>query len=395
MSAGTEDAKPFWMGGFRLGRLAGIDIVVHWSWFFIFVFLTWSLAEGLFHQEYPSWTTGEVWFAGAITSLLFFGSVLLHEFAHSVVARREGIAVSSITLFIFGGVSALTEEPRRPGQEFRIAVVGPLTSLVLGGLFGVAAVALRGTGVGTAAIYLASINGLLAVFNMLPGFPLDGGRVLRSIAWARSGSLLKATRIASLVGTGLAFLLMAGGVGAILLGSFVTGIWFVVIGWFLRSQSEGSYRQMVTRDVLQGVPVTQIVRRNVYAVPPELSLSGVSDYVLAHNQRCYPVLSDDSLLGMVCLGDLERYPRDQWPVRRVAEAMTPRERLDVVRTSDDLATAAELMASKDIRQLPVMDDGHFFGFVTRSDIVNLVQIRSETGRSAPTQRTQRPLGIGK
>jgi CBS domain-containing protein len=175
----------------------------------------------------------------------------------------------------------------------------------------------------------------------------------------------------------------------------IVAIWFIVIGWFLRSQAKASFRQMVTRDVLQGTPVTVALRRDVHAVPPELSLFTLSNYVLAYNQRCYPVMSDDRLLGIVCLGDLQKYPRGQWRARSVSEVMTPRERLQVVQTSDDLAEAAKLMASTDVHQLPVMEDGHFAGFVTRPDIVHLVQIRSEMGRSASTHRPQKPVGIGR
>ena len=395
MSAKTEGNKVSAMGGYRLGRLAGIDIVIHWSWLLIFALLAWSLAEGLFRRDYPQWTTAQIWLAGGATSLLLFGSVLLHEFAHALMARRQGIPVSSITLFIFGGVSSLTEEPKRPGQEFLIAVVGPLTSLVLAGVFGLVGLALRGTGAGSASLYLAFINALLAVFNLLPGFPLDGGRLLRAASWARSGNMLKATRIASTAGTVLSFLLMAGGAVAFLLGSFLTGIWFIVIGWFLRSQAEMSLRRVVARDVLDGVPVTVALRRDIHSVPPDLSLSTLSDYVLAYNQRCFPVLSGDRLLGLVCLSDLDKYPRSEWRARSVSEAMTPWERLQVVQTSDDLAKAARLMASTDVHQLPVMEDGRFAGFVMRSDIVHLVQIRSEVGRSAPPPRPQNPVGIGR
>jgi len=395
MSARNERANVPRTDGFRLGRLAGIDIVIHWSWFFIFILLAWSLAEGLFRTDYPNWTTAQIWLAGTVTSLLLFGSVLLHEFAHAVMARRQGIPVSSITLFIFGGVSSLTEEPKRPGQEFIIAVVGPLMSFVLAGAFALVGLALRGTGVGSAALYLAFINALLGVFNLLPGFPLDGGRLLRAASWARSGNLLKATRIASAVGTVVAFLLMAGGAVATLLGGFLTGIWFFVIGWFLLSQTRASYRQVVARDVLEGVPVTAALRRDVHDVPPDLILSTLSDYAFAYNQRCYPVMSGGQLLGLVSLRDLEKYPRSEWRDRTVSEAMTPWERLQVVQISDDLAKAAKLMASADVHQLPVMEDGRFAGLILRSDIVHLVQIRSEVGRSAPPPRPQHPVGVGR
>jgi len=180
-----------------------------------------------------------------------------------------------------------------------------------------------------------------------------------------------------------------------LLGNFLSGIWFFVIGWFLLSQTRASYRQVVARDVLEGVPVTAALRRDVHAVPPDLSLSTLSDYVLAYNQRCYPVMSGDQLLGLVSLRDLEKYPRNEWRARSVSEAMTPWEHLQVVQISDDLAKAAKLMASADVHQLPVMDEGRFAGFVSRSDIVHLVQIRSEVGRSAPPPRPQHPVGVGR
>jgi Zn-dependent protease len=392
MAANAERRKVYGMGGLRIGRLAGIDILVHWSWLVIFSLLTWSLAESLFLHDYPSWTRAEAWVAAAITSLVVFASVLVHELSHSIMARRQGMDVSSITLFIFGGVSALTEEPRSPRQELTIAAVGPATSLLLAGLFGVGGLLFKGAA-GTALLYLAFINAVLAAFNLLPGFPLDGGRLLRALAWARRGDLLEATRIASLSGTVLAYALMAGGLLVFLFGGLVSGLWFIVIGLFLRLQAEGSFRQVIMRDVLQGIPVAAAVRRDVHPVPPQLSLSSLSDYVLAYNDRRYPVLSGDRLLGLVCLGDLQKYPRDEWQARSVSEVMTPWERLQVVQTSDDLAKAAELMTSLDLEQLPAMEEGHFAGFVTRSDITRLIQIRRQMSRSGSNARTQKPVGV--
>ena len=204
-------------GGFPIGRVAGIDIFVHWSWLIVFALLTASLAEGLFLNDYPSWSWEQGWLAGAATSLVVFGCVLVHELSHSIIARRRGMDVSSITLFIFGGVSTLKDEPRGPGEEFVIAAVGPMTSFVLGGLFGLGALVLNG-GLGSAASYLAFINVVLGGFNLLPGFPLDGGRVLRAAAWARSHDFLKATHIAAATGTVVAYMLMIGGLVALVLG---------------------------------------------------------------------------------------------------------------------------------------------------------------------------------
>jgi Zn-dependent protease len=389
-----EKRQVLGMGGFPIGRLAGIDILVHWSWVVIFGLLTWSLAEGLFLHDYPNWTRAEAWFAGAITSLVLFGSILLHELSHSLVARRQGMSVRSITLFIFGGVSSIGEEPRRPGQEFVMAAVGPLTSFALAGLFGIGAAFLRG-GVGTATQYLAFINVLLGAFNLLPGFPLDGGRVLRSIAWARSGNILSATRLASLGGKGTAILLMAGGAVAFLLGSLIAGVWFVVIGWFLLSQADISYKQMLARNTLEGVRVQAALSRDFHPVRPELSLTAVlSDYVLTYHQRCYPVMSDGRLVGVVCLPDLKRFPREEWHERMVSEAMTPAERLVSVGPSDDLTRAAQLMAETDLNQLPVMEDGRFMGFVTRSDILQLIRLGGDLGGWRMPPREARAERVG-
>jgi Zn-dependent protease len=379
MSTEAQRMKPRGMGGFSIGRVAGIDILVHWSWLVIFGLLTWSLAEGLFLHDYPSWTRGEAWLAGAVTSLVLFGCVLLHELSHSLVARRQGINVASITLFIFGGVSGLTQEPKRPGQEFLIAIVGPLTSFVLAGLFGLGGLVLTG-GIGTAFLYLAAINAALGVFNLLPGFPLDGGRVLRALAWAREGSVVKATQLASRAGKVMAVLLMAGGAVAAILGVFITGLWFVVIGWFLFSQADISYKQVLARKVLSHIPVRSALSSDFHAVEPGLSLSDfLSNYVLTSHQRSYPVMSGDRLVGIASLPDLRKFPREEWHDRTVSEAMTPSERLRTVAASDDLEKAAESMASADVHQLPVMEDGRFLGFVTRADIIRLIRVRSDLG----------------
>ena len=380
MSASGQRQKAPVLGGFRLGRLAGIDVLIHWSWFLIFFLLTWTLAQGLFLNDYPHWAQATAWLAGALTSLLLFGSVLLHEWAHAMMARRQGIAVRSITLFIFGGVSSLTEEPKHPGEEFLIAGVGPATSFLLAGLFGLVGLAFRGTAVGTASLYLAFINVLLGAFNLLPGFPLDGGRLLRSIAWARKRSLPQATRMAALTGVGLAFVLMAGGAVAFVLGAFLTGIWFVVIGWFLRSQADAALQQLTIREELRGLTVSAALRRDFHPVRPELSLASMlDDYVLLYHDRCYPVMSNGWLRGLISPADLQKFPRSEWHERSVSEAMTPSERLQVAQASDDLARAVEVMASADVHELPVMEDGRLLGFVARSDVTRLLQIRKELG----------------
>jgi Zn-dependent protease/CBS domain-containing protein len=372
-------------GSYRLLRVFGIDILVHWSWLAIFVLLTWWLSQDFFKDDYEDWRGTERWAAAVVAALAFFVSILLHELAHSLVAKREGLPVKNITLFIFGGVSALGSEPETPGQEFRVAIVGPLVSFVLAVLFGVAALVAHLSGAGgrppaAIAFYLAIINAAVGVFNMLPGYPLDGGRVLRAGLWARGRNLLTATRRASLAGSFLAFTLIALGVVSILVGNYIGGVWFVVIGWFLRNVSEASYKQLLLRTTLEGTKVGELVNRSFNAAPPDMSIDTlVQEYMLAGSQRCVPILVGEELLGLVTMQDLKRVPRDEWGTTSVFRAMTPRENLHQMDVRDDVAQALEVMAKENVNQLPVIEFGRFVGFVTRADVMRLIQVRSELG----------------
>jgi Zn-dependent protease/CBS domain-containing protein len=373
------------MNPIRIGRVAGIDILVHWSWFAIFGLLTWWLATGFFQDVYENWSAAEAWVVSVITVLLFFASILLHELSHSLVAKRLGLPVKSITLFIFGGVSALGAEPTSARQEFQVAIAGPLTSFAIGIVCGVltaVAYILGEENSPPAAIveYLAVINVSVGVFNLLPGFPLDGGRVLRSALWARSKNMLTATRWAANSGTVISFGLIAVGVVSVLAGNFIGGIWFIVIGWFLRNASESSYQQLVFRRGLEGTKVGEIVNRSYEAAPPDATLAQiVAEYMLGKGQRCVPIVVAGDLLGLVSMQDLRKVPQDQWGSTSVFRAMTPKERLHIVGPADDLARALELMASHDVHQLPVIDNREFLGLVTRADVLRLIQIRSELG----------------
>lgn len=372
-------------GSYRLLRIFGIDILVHWSWLAIFVLLTWWLSQGFFKDQYEDWTGGQRWAAAVVSALAFFVSILLHELAHSLVAKREGLPVKSITLFIFGGVSALGSEPETPGQEFRVAIVGPLVSFILAGAFGVVALVAHLSGVGgsppaAVVLYLAIVNGAVGVFNMLPGYPLDGGRVLRAALWARGRNLLTATRRASLGGAFIAFGLIAFGVFSILTGNFIGGIWFIVIGWFLRNVSEASYQQQLFRNTLEGTKVGQLINRSFNAASPEMSLNTlVQEYMLARSQRSVPIVAGTELLGLVTMRDLKRVPRDEWETTSVFRAMTPREKLYQVDAREEIMLALEIMAKKNVNQLPVLEFGRFVGFVTRADVMRLMQVRSELG----------------
>jgi len=240
--------------GLPLGRLFGISLRLHYSWFIVFALITWALAASYFPENYPTWSTATSIIAGAVTSLLFFGSVLAHELMHSVVAQRRGIPVHSITLFIFGGVSQMTDEPKQPGDELRIALAGPVTSLIIGGICWGIYFWSRGSLVFLSAVafWLGWINVFLAGFNLIPGFPLDGGRVLRSIIWWRSGNLRRATKTASNIGRGVGYLFIFGGIFLVFWGLWINGLWLAFIGWFLENAAVGSYRQLALRDILQG-----------------------------------------------------------------------------------------------------------------------------------------------
>jgi Zn-dependent protease/CBS domain-containing protein len=369
----------------RIGRIAGIDILVHWSWFAIVFLLTWWLATGFFEEAYPDWSGTEAWAVSVITVVLFFASILVHELSHSIVAKRLGLPVKNITLFIFGGVSSLGEEPRTAREEFQVAIVGPLTSFAIGIVCGILTAVAYAMGeensppAGVVA-YLLVVNIAVGIFNLLPGFPLDGGRVLRSALWARSKNMLTATRWASNAGRVISIGLMGVGVISVLLGSFVGGIWFIVIGWFLRNASESSYQQLVMRRGLQGTRVGEIVNRSYQAAPPDISLEElVRDYILARSQRCVPVVVGSELIGIVTMSDLTSFPQEQWPSTSVFRAMTPREKVHEVSPTDDLTRALEIMATHDVHQLPVVESREFLGFVTRADVLRLIQIRSELG----------------
>lgn len=372
---------------FRIGKIKGIPIGIHYSWLFIFAIITWALAMGYFPRQWP---LAERLTAGLVTSLLFFGSVLFHELFHSFVALGYGIPVSSITLFIFGGVSQISREARTPGSEFWIAIAGPLSSIGLGVFFLAVALLSGGTGalgsatnlVNAVAVYLAYINFALAVFNLIPGFPLDGGRVLRSVLWKISGRFVPATRWASISGQGVAYLIMLAGVFLIFSeGNIFSGIWFIIIGWFLSNAAEGSYRQTQLQDALQGVPVTAVMSKDFDPVDPSLSLDQlVSEHVLRHHMHAFPAVNDGAdLQGMITLHDIKRVPQERWPLTRVSEVMTAADKLLTVSPRDNVALAFQILNENRIGQVPVVEWGQIVGLVTRADLMHYIHMRSQLG----------------
>jgi Zn-dependent protease/predicted transcriptional regulator len=375
------------MGGphWQIGRIVGIPIKVHVSWFVVFGFVTWSLATGYLPDALPGLPSPRYWFMAAVTAVLLFGSVLLHEVGHSLVARRYRIPISQITLFVFGGVAQMRREPPGPRAEFLIAVAGPIVSFLLGGLLlGLATSARMGQGLVALGVLLGSVNIQLGLFNLIPGFPLDGGRVLRAGLWAWSGDFNRATKQAALAGQGFGVVL--GGVGAILMTWAATGAipgplaanggWIVLIGAFLFAAARGSRRQAALRASLAKVAVEDLMVRNVVTIPPDLTVDeAVARYFLLHGFAGFPVGEEGRLLGMVTIHDVQALPQSQWPWRSVRDVMEPRTDDMEVTPSTSAVTALEQMLQEGRGRLAVVQDGLLVGLVTRSGISRFLQLR--------------------
>jgi Zn-dependent protease/predicted transcriptional regulator len=372
--------------GIPIGKVFGISLKLHYSWFFIFALVTWALAGSYFPSTYPAWSLATRIAAGIITSFLFFGSVLAHELMHSIVSQRQGIPVQSITLFIFGGVSQITEEPKQPRDEFRMAIAGPLTSLVIGGiLFGIY-FTWRGTDtplvqfITAIAYWLGYINLVLGVFNLIPGFPLDGGRVFRSLLWWRNGNLRRATRISSNIGRVVGFIFIFGGVWLIFTGNWVNGIWLALIGWFLESAAVGSYRQLLLQDMLRGHVASEVMSRDCVLISPETTIDHlVHGHILTSGRRCFPVASDGHVLGLITLHNIKMIPRDSWNIKTVREVMTPLADIKWVRPNDELSSVLRILTEDDINQVPVIQDNNIIGMIGRNNLLSFVDVRSGLG----------------
>jgi len=370
-------------GGIPIGKAFGIQLRLHYSWFFIFALVTWALAASYFPYTYPSWSLSARIAAGLITSVLFFGSVLVHELMHSIVSQRQGVPVQSITLFFLGGVSQITSEPKQPGDEFRMAIVGPLSSLVIGGILLGAYYQWRSVDtfavqfIMAIAYWLGFINVFLGVFNLIPGFPLDGGRVLRSLIWWRSRNLTSATRIASNVGRAVGFILIFIGIWFVFTGNWFNGIWLALIGWFLESAAVGSYQQLLMQEMLKGHVASEVMSTDCAVVPPDMTIDRlVNGNVLTSGRRCFPVGSGSEIMGLMTLHNVKEVPRDRWTTETVKEAMTPFDKLKWVRPDEELSSVLRILTEDNINQVPVVQDNKIIGMVSRENLLNFVHVRS-------------------
>ncbi len=318
---------------------------------------------------------------GIISSLMLFVSVLLHELSHSVVAKRNGIPIAGITLFIFGGVSQMAKEPDRAMTEFKMALAGPAMSFILGVVFLAIAFVIPTSPVRVVLGYLGLVNGVLGLFNLIPGFPLDGGRVLRSLIWKQTGNLETATRISSMVGQGIAIFLMALGFLQILRGQFINGVWFILIGLFLRQAAEASYRQLIFRRTLAGVKVSEIMEPNVVTVDPETTLDKlVDDYFLKYHYDSFPVVAGDEIVGLVTLAEVKGVEKKNWTKTKTGQVMTPIVKVDVLEPEEDAVEALNLMVKDGTSRFPVVTGTRIVGILTRRDITELLRIKTDLGR---------------
>jgi Zn-dependent protease/predicted transcriptional regulator len=366
------------MNGFRLGSIGGFEIRIDFSWFIILFLIVWSFSFAVFPAQVPGYAQGAYLIMGVSGALLFFASLLGHELAHSFVARRRGIEVEGITLFVFGGMARTRSEAKSPGDEFVIAGVGPLASLALAGLLWLAA--RLGSEAGLSPVitvvlaYLAWLNLLLAVFNMLPGFPLDGGRVLRAIAWRVTGSLEKATRLATGGGRLLGFLLAGIGIYMAFRVDVVGGLWLVFIGWYLRTAAVASYQQHRLRDVLTDVRADQTMSPSPETVPPDITLQQLMDDVFMRSRYvAFPVVENGTPIGLVTLHQLREVARDSWSYIPVREVMLPIEPALVVAPDDTVTTVIDRLQSSPARRVLVMQDGHLVGIISARDITHWLE----------------------
>ncbi len=362
-------------GSIRLGKIFGIPVAVDYSWFLVFVLFTWTFAVGYFPAEFKNWSNTEYWVVGAITALTLFGSVLFHELGHSLVALRYKIPVRNITLFIFGGISQISEEPVSAISEFWITVAGPIVSFVLAAVFAVLSLVTGGLAPLYAIVkYLAYINAILGLFNLIPGFPLDGGGVLMSIIWGVTRNRHRALLIASGVGSFIAYLFIVYGVFQLFSGNLVNGLWIAFIGWLLVSASRGQLQQERVKGLLAGHKVSEVMSQAYTIVQANTTLQSLmDDHILASSRRSYIVENGQEVVGLLTLHHLRDVPKEQWPTTTVEQVMIPCAKWKDLKLDTDLWDAMQEMDRDGVNQLPVMTDGHIEGMLTREDIISYLR----------------------
>jgi Zn-dependent protease/CBS domain-containing protein len=371
--------------GIRLGRVLGFEVRIDHSWFILFALILWSFSYMAFPAHAPGLPPAVYFAMGLAGTLLFFVSLLAHELSHSVVARTKGIPVEGITLFLFGGMAHTRMEAETPGDEFQIAAAGPIMSIAIAVLLGATWMlgARFGWPVYILAVlqYIALLNLVLAIFNLLPGFPLDGGRLFRAVVWKVTGDMTRATRVASAGGRWLAYVLIAFGLLSAFAGNVLGGMWLVFIGWFLRNAAISTYQQHLLLDVLSGVPAGQAMTPNPDTVPPDASVRELmEEYFMRRRYTAYPVTRDGEPLGLVTLQRIRETPRDEWDTLRAGDIMIPFDPEIAVRTDEPMVTVLDRLRKSPARRVLVVRNGALAGIITASDIAFwLERARQESG----------------
>jgi Zn-dependent protease/CBS domain-containing protein len=375
----------------QIARVIGIPIYLHFSWLIIFGLIAWTLSTGYFPAQSPDLPASSYWAKGLVASLLFFVSILLHELGHAVVARRQGLRTRSITLFVFGGVAQLEKDPRDGRAEFWMAAAGPVASLALAGLFyTLASLPFLGPSAAAVAKYLALINLMLALFNLVPAFPMDGGRLLRGALWGRLGKA-RATRIASGAGTLFAFLLIYAGVFSLLRGDSLGGLWYILIGWFIKDASLSSYQQVRLDEALLGVTVRDAMVQAVATIPGSGSVAEAArEYFMRTGYGSYPVTRGEAVVGLLCLKDVLRISAEEREATSVQGAMRPL--TDALVTDPDvpLPEVISRMAQAGTARLLVMQGERLAGLLTMNGVIRRLKVREEESPRAHRRRDRRP-----
>ncbi len=368
--------------GIRVGRVFNIPIYLHPSWYIIFALITFSLGTQ-FKEQHPNWSASQHWALGVITAILFFTSVVVHELGHSVIAMRYKIPVQSITLFVFGGLARITQEPTSALQEFNIGIAGPLTSFLLAGMFYlITRIPGASEMVVATAQWLWEINFMLGAFNLVPGFPLDGGRVFRALIWGVTHDFAKATRFAARSGQIIAYLMIFGGIGRFVKGDHIGGLWLAFIGWFLLTAAQESYAQVTIRSALTGIHAGDVMTKDIPSTPREISIEDYVQEVLRTGRRCHVVTNGEVPVGLITLDSARKVPREEWANTSVQAAMLPLDKIHWAQPSEPVLNVLERMQREDVNQMPVLDSGHIVGMIARDTILRALQTRLQAAHLA-------------
>ena len=372
---------------FTLGRIAGIPFGVNWSWLVVFALIVWTWATGVFPSTNPGHSDGVYVAMAVVGALLFFASIVLHEYGHALQAKREGMEIDGITLWLFGGVAKFRGMFPSAGAEFRIAVAGPLVSLVLGGLFVVVAwLAGLPETVDAVSAWLGYINLTLLVFNLIPALPLDGGRVLRSALWAAKGDFAWATRVSAAIGRGFGYLFIAGGVAMLIFQGAFSGAWLAFLGWFLLMAASAEDRYMLARQALGGLRVRDLVVRDPVTTEPDVTIGQFMDDIVWNTRHTtYPVTENGHALGLLPFRCVAQVPRSEWEQRTVRDCMVPADELPTVSENDELIDAATELGESELGRALVVDGDRLVGLLSAKDVARALEIRRAGGRLRQAQ----------